>query len=112
MTNIDLGRATSAPLVEVRTVLSRAETALESLKQHDGTDTWSHFESTPGMWVSKKGRSEACLDDFRAGAAEWVDGEYIPHPDYDRMVTTLEEVVRLLSPWKRTGRPLKKRGPK
>ena len=94
---IDLGRETSTLLTEVRTVLSRAETALYGY----GADR---------SWISAKA---ALLIEGEKGHRE--NGHYIvdspavriPHPDRDEIQAALEQVVELLSPWRRTG-PKKK----
>lgn len=68
------GRETSDALVEVRTVLSRAENALSTLevrRAQDGTD--------------------------------WYGREYHADPEIEEMIGTLQEVVRQLDRWRRTG---------
>lgn len=73
------GRETSNALVEVRTVLSRAETALETLQG------------------------------YPADRERWADvpGFLQPDPDEERMIGALIEVRNLLDKWRRTGRPRK-----
>lgn len=102
---IDLGRMTSQLLVEVRTVLSRAQTALTAYDwcnedwRHDGD--WilqAELVTVPGRydWLP--------VDDPRR-----VEEQSIPHPDREEIREALVKVVELLSPWERTGRPLKKK---
>lgn len=74
------GRETSHALVEIRTVLSRAQTALDSLVA---------------------GPTE--------GRSVYVDGKYSHYerdfdPDHEEMEKALRQVVVLLSPWRRDGR--------
>lgn len=98
MTDYEIGRCTSRPLTEVRTVLSRAETAL----QH-----WSSFDAlvvVEGEYVGHySGRDD--VDDYGYIGRVAIT----PHPDVDEMREALEKVVELLSPWRRTGRPKRRR---
>lgn len=103
MTNdeIDLGRETSYLLIEVRTVLSRARTALYG---YGNDPTWMSRERyyiVPSGW-------ENANDPEDPHRIVPTDGVHIPHPDADEMQAAMEQVVALLSPWRRTGRPLKK----
>jgi hypothetical protein len=79
------GRETSDALVSVRTVLSRAETALIEIE-----------------------RGEYACDDggypIRDESGEWIT---YPDEDYDEMRAALERVVESLEWWRRTGRPRK-----
>lgn len=94
--DLDLGRLTSSALVEVRGILSRVETAL----------AYSTFDKN--TLIVKEG-------DFRMipGATEApFSGHYgritvEPHPELAEMKAALEQVVELLGPWRRTGRPTK-----
>ncbi|MDX3165984.1 hypothetical protein PV516_19540 [Streptomyces scabiei] len=78
------GREVSRALTEARTVLSRAETAIEALHRGpsetlydaDGTKPRWHWPTTPAY-----------------------------DPDHERIVQVLEAVTLLLSPWRRTGQP-------
>ncbi|TQE33111.1 hypothetical protein [Streptomyces ipomoeae] len=76
------GREASAMLTEMRTVLSRAESALRN------GPTENLYESD--------GRRPLYVD----GA--WVSAY---DPDHEAMQTALRAVITLLSPWRRTGRP-------
>jgi hypothetical protein len=105
MTDIDLGRVTSNPLTEVRTVLSRAESALSVLRhaKNDPDLRWS------GGYLWK-------LDGVWDGAYPWrktdEELEEIPrivHPDLDEMIASLEGVVASLKKWERTGRPRRRK---
>lgn len=83
----DRGRETSNALVEVRTVLSRAETAL--------------YELDRGAYATHE-NGRAVMDS---------NGGYIlvADEDYDEMRAALEHVVEALEWWRRTGRPRKER---
>lgn len=75
----DRGRDVSPELTEVRTVLSRAETALNTLdyiRRQQAKDGEAGFYGTPDA-------------------------------DFDRMYGALNEVVAWLDEWRRTGRPKK-----
>lgn len=78
----DRGRDTSRALTEVRTVLSRAETALDTVSRPT-EPVYEKFESFP----------------FRR-----YTGEYEHDQDAEEMQKALEEVVRLLRRWRRKGR--------
>jgi hypothetical protein len=104
MTDVDLGRVSSRLLTEVRTVLSRAQTALgwydeasECWRYDGGWMLQAELETTPGRW----GYTED-------GTWGWIGPETIPHPDREQIRDALVKVAELLSPWERTGRPLKK----
>lgn len=93
------GRETSNVLTEARTVLSRAETARDAV-----------------VWDSYKGNVTRGPDDWRrdwpgeempAWYAHGPSGE-IPDPDAEAIFAALDDVVRRLDPYRRTGRP--KRG--
>lgn len=73
------GSDTSRALAEVRTVLSRAETALSKLS--DGVTEYRYDRNT----------------DSTDGRDEWRD------EDADEMVFDLEQVVTLLEKWRKTG---------
>lgn len=106
----DIGRATSPPLDEVRTVLSRARTALKYL----GTDP------TKIRWVTKP--SEPIFSKERDRDVSWTDGrgvrhdrwtysylgcteeENIEHPGAAEMIHGLQECIRLLEKFERTGK--------
>lgn len=77
------GRDVSAPLTEVRTVLSRAENALANLRDYAS-------DPEPDALVSHYGEGYRKSD-----------------PDMDEMVAALAEVVSTLSRWRKTGRPRK-----
>lgn len=87
---INLGRATSGPLTEIRTVLSRAKTALAYMKEYPW---WWHEFSKPVFSKSGEyiGRSP---------------GEKVRHPDIDEMISALETFVSAVEKWDRTGRTL------
>lgn len=91
MSTYERGRDTSTELTEVRTVLSRAENALETVERRmirgDYRTDWGH-----GYNCEDK---QACEDE-----AHWhrVD------PDADDMAEALAKVISLLDRWRRTGR--------
>lgn len=75
----DRGRDVSRELTEVRTVLSRAQTALNTL---------DHFVGVGHHWG-------------------WKDRQHIELPldeDIDEMRNALSETVRALARWERTGK--------
>jgi hypothetical protein len=83
----DRGRDSGEALTSVRTVLSRAETALEELGP----------EGTRREWAPKTG--DPALDNYplrKAGRFE--------DPDAPAMRAALRAVVDLLGPWRKTGR--------
>lgn len=82
----DRGRETSNALVAVRTVLSRAETALQEIERGE------HYDA--GGWIVR---------DSDGAWIEWHD------EDYDEMRAALEHVVESLEWWRRTGRPRKEK---
>lgn len=85
----DRGRDVSQALTEVRTVLSRAETARRDLIQ------MSYAGNRPGFrWDKETG--ETFWDLPPTGEA--------PDPDTEAMVEALDEVIRLLARWRKTGR--------
>lgn len=83
----DRGRETSSSLVAMRTVLSRAETALDEIER--------------GELVTRDVNDYLIVDS--------ATGEFLPHQDedYDEMRAALEHVVESLEWWRRTGRPRK-----
>lgn len=78
----DRGRETSRALTEVRTVLSRAETALRALG----------------------GPTEHARDEH--GDTVFVDGDFVYEhdPDHVEMREALATAVQALGRWRRTGR--------
>jgi len=90
----DRGRDTSRSLTDVRTVLSRAETALADLTRR------SYHPNMPATRWDRE-------------ADRWVEtGELVggdqDDPDIEEMCAALEQAVSLLDKWRRTGRPPKK----
>lgn len=88
---VDRGHEVTNALTEVRTVLSRAETALAILDR--GPSEWRQV-----------GFEEPNAADYRAPIHVRE-----PDPDQDEMAEALREVVVLLARWRRTGGPLKRR---
>jgi hypothetical protein len=83
----DRSKETSNALTEVRTVLSRAETALYDVRR------------------SHEGKRNPDVPDYKHASgedySEWHDRAYIIYEDEDKaqMVAALERVVELLKPW-------------
>lgn len=86
----DPHRSVSNMLTEVRTVLSRAETALDTLVSNRSSDHYQivaeheHFVKVPGQSMRR-----------------YVPAVWITHPDVDEMIERLEMVIDLLAPWRR-----------
>ena len=97
MTDIDLTRETSDLLTEVRTVLSRAETALKNGQYDLYTGRRLDWAEALFWIVEPKPVYSGPNWEFLG----YSDGVSVPHPDREEMRLALEEVVRLLSPWKR-----------
>ena len=100
----DLGRSTSGALTEVRTVLSRAQTALLEL---EAPFVGMHRELGGPRWEVKGSRpifGEPDEKGRRWGTGEWTTAVVVPHPQGDDMVAAMRKVVELLEPWERTGR--------
>lgn len=108
MTDYDRGTSTDALMVEVRTVLSRAQTALKTWP----TDPrWYTVEPQPVYGEPEEYTINLphghTLTRVRGRFLGYSEGEWQPHPDGQAMREALEQVVELLSPWRRTGRPKK-----
>lgn len=88
------GNDTSYELTEARTVLSRAETALLLLERHRARD----------------GRS---LDQWEINVqlrdGTFTDGLFHADPDTNAIITILEETVRQLDKYRRTGKTKRRR---
>lgn len=86
----DPNRTVSAQLTEIRTVLSRARTALEVV------DTSPDIITRQGVWQRR--------EDGRG--AEYVGRETAPHPEHADMVAALRRTVVELARWERLpGKP-------
>jgi hypothetical protein len=106
----DLGRSVSWPLSEVRTVLNRARTALESL----GTDpTKVRWTTKPGehLFSEERTRDVGYTDRHGVYHERWdrqylgmTEAETIEHPGASEMIHGLQEVIRLLEPFEKTGK--------
>ncbi len=79
------GRESSEAMTEVRTVLSRAESALDRIGP----------PSTETEWTAQRPGENLSYTERMAGRHE--------DPDADRMRTALTAVVALLEPWRKTG---------
>lgn len=82
----DRGRHAGTALTEVRTVLSRAQTALQRLEDHSPLE-WPPLTGNP------------VLDGYRTRA----DGRF-DDPDLDDMIQILKITVGMLKRWERTGK--------
>lgn len=87
--DFDMGRETSNFLVEIRTVLSRAETARRDI----GENPVFLLGPTYGM---------------KDGKYQYLDPPRIPHPGADVAIKALDDLIKALKPFERTG-PRKKR---
>lgn len=85
----DRGRHAGEALASVRTVLSRAETALEELGPEGSALEWPPRPRGREGWAGFTRREAARFED----------------PDAPAMRQALRAVVALLGPWRRTGRP-------
>jgi hypothetical protein len=91
----DPHRAGESLLAEVRTVLSRAETALETIAPADGGPLLRIVRH--GYW------------DFTGPKPVYVEAETEPHPDGEAIVAALRATIAALEPWRG---PNKRRGPR
>jgi hypothetical protein len=102
---VDLRRDTSDFLVEIRTVLSRAETALSGI----GDDPKYYFvKPTPVFGepvpYTYKVRSETRTTTSRGEFLGYSDGVSIPHPGAAEAIAALKDLVTRLEPFRRVGR--------
>ncbi len=79
------GRESGEALTEIRTVLSRAESALERIGP-EGTET---------EWLGRQARTHPAYDELKAGQHE--------DPDANQMRAALQRVIDELEPWRKTG---------
>jgi len=93
--NGDRGRDVSDELTEVRTVLSRAENALDTLYRLRRNET-THDRARSGHW-----------DYSDPEHSRFVVDSYAADPDIDAMIDALEWTVDELKRWRRTGRAKK-----
>jgi hypothetical protein len=92
MTEYEIGRCTSMALTEVRTVLKRAESALEAIPR-EGSRYYDELVIQGDVYdIYGKDPDRQAIS---------------PHPERDEMIAALEQCVRLLERWRRTGRPLR-----
>lgn len=101
----DRSRDVGAALTEVRTVHSRALSALDRIQSEWGGDTFDDPDYPPRP-ARLEGESS---DDYNTRWRVWFDGYReakieMADPDYDEMVAALETVVELLDRWKKAGR--------
>jgi hypothetical protein len=112
MTDYDIGRLTSGPLTEVRTVLSRAQTALAMLE--DAYGVYAKLEVEPAV------RHEEPYGDRVYGRFDTTGYQprriitdkpavVIPHPDLDEMRDALRTTINMLRRWERTGAKRRKK---
>jgi len=93
--NIELGRLSSNVLTEVRTVLSRTETAI------------GYIERNPNLWVRYP--KNLYSRETREYIAE-VPGEKILHPDVEEMLAVLMFTRDKLKKWEKTGKAKHREG--
>src|SRR6266704_4926681 len=86
----DRSRDVSDELTEVRTVLSRAETALARLDYCEKRQGETQYR-----WVVRE------VDGVRKG--DWEEWKYETDPDTVAMKTELAQVVAVLSRWRKFG---------
>ncbi|WP_405061917.1 hypothetical protein OG474_09750 [Kribbella sp. NBC_01505] len=108
MTAREIGRETSTNLVEIRTVLSRAETALGNLHKMQTAGHWGYrIRVEAGELVF------ACpvehMDCPQYGERGYHTERSWPDPDYEEAKAILADTVRRLQKFARTGRPRKAR---
>ena len=87
----DRGHDTSEELVEVRTVLSRAESARATILRWIENEADHHY---------RRGGSR----DYQATPPVRVGGTYDADRDAREMVAALDTVIERLARWRRTGR--------
>lgn len=98
----DRSTDTSMALTEVRTVRSRALSAINSLKGEYAGERIPDPDYPPYDGYLGPGMD-------RQGYAEWHNGYVatmlnMADPDHDEILAALEKVVELLAPWERHGR--------
>lgn len=102
---LDRSRDVSTALTEVRTVLNRAKSAIDKLDSEYAGDwvvdaEWMEANPRPGPR-----KPEDDPDYYQ----RWLDGYHehggmhVADPDHDEMRAALEQVVKLLEPWKKAG---------
>ena len=106
----DMGRSTSWALAEVRTVLNRARTALESIGTDPTKVRWVVEFSKP-IFSEKKDRDVSWTDRHGVRHEQWTyshlgytEAETIEHPGAAEMIHGLQEAVRLLEQFEKTGK--------
>jgi hypothetical protein len=111
----DIGRATSGPLDEVRTVLSRARTALRYLGTDPSKIRW-HTQFPKPIFSQERDRDISWTDGRGVRHERWTyshlgytEAETIEHPGAAEMIHGLQECIRLLEQFERTGK-IKYRG--
>lgn len=98
----DRGRETSGSLIEIRTVLSRAETARVVIARRMESARGFRRETGEILDVEIGGRVQHIRQ------TEWVETEPAAFdPDREEMLAALDAFIAAAQKWKRTGRPLK-----
>jgi hypothetical protein len=97
----EIGRETSHSLVEIRTVLSRAETALAALHE---------FRSDAHYWHGYNAGRGECFDgcpgiNSDGGGSGRVETRRWSDPDYAEAKEALQATIDALGKFRRTGRP-------
>lgn len=91
-------------LTEVRTVHSRALSAIDLIESVWGGDTFDDPDYPPAP-TRLEGES---LDDFNVRWRPWFEGRLaaqieMADPDHEEMLAALRQVAELLEPWKKAG---------
>lgn len=97
----DRSREAGNALTEVRTVMSRAETALLMLLKHSNAAT-SPYEPMEDPRLPKPPPTAGCVDNGEPPRDP--NGVPFDDPDLPIMVARLRTVVKLLRPWARAGK--------
>jgi hypothetical protein len=95
------GTETSRALTEIRTVLSRAETAKSTLLLWPESEP-GHYEETGEVRIDPRGREYRPTRFVSDGPAQF-------DPDRDEMIAALDVFITAASKWARTGRPKKEK---
>lgn len=93
----DRSRDTSRALTEMRTVISRAKTALSTITHE--------MESQPGEWIFDVPSGGYRLDGSEILTGRWEpSGPAVFDPDWDAMITILDSFIRSADHWSRKGK--------
>lgn len=112
MIDYEIGRLSSGPLTEIRTVLSRAETALGVLLRARGRFSELELEPAEGHH-----EPDGLPQPSRYAGRMWQNTKWvvdkpairIPHPDLDEMCDALQTAISAMKKWERTGAPKRRK---